>query len=435
MAESGPPTAPGTDPPPTTGTTMRPAPTRPHGPLVEGFVRRVLLERGDPLVHLARAASDLTGGAAVVVRCAPRGPGIEVAAHATADPADEQDLRQVLASLDLTARVRDLFLEATPDVPLERLPGAWRAWAQQHQPLRSLAVPLSWGDRVLGWLWVGAMIGPDRLDQLRDLAAVAVLHHVHLRSRGVPDPTQVVDLSADLDAEASLAARGVDVEDANQALDRLADVVGHEVRDAVQELLAWSRLGQAEGLDEGLRADLLLRIRRAAEGVGAMLGDALEEVAEVQAGRRDEIAVDLNGILAWVRRGVADALERNDAELEVAPALPTLAVASPTLLRATLLELVRNAVEHGGRGVTVTVAVEHANGTVGLVVRDDGPGIGEGERREMFEHGTGIGLGLARVRDAVARMGGTLAASAAPGGGTQVRVELPRRSDSTVGLA
>jgi signal transduction histidine kinase len=47
--------------------------------------------------------------------------------------------------------------------------------------------------------------------------------------------------------------------------------------------------------------------------------------------------------------------------------------------------LVRNAVEHGGEGVTVTLGklTERA----GLYFEDDGPGIPPGERDEVFEAG------------------------------------------------
>ena len=65
-----------------------------------------------------------------------------------------------------------------------------------------------------------------------------------------------------------------------------------------------------------------------------------------------------------------------------------------------LLEnLFRNALEHGGTDVTVTVRLLED----GLAVEDDGPGVPESERERLFdagysttERGTGFGLRIVR---------------------------------------
>lgn len=107
------------------------------------------------------------------------------------------------------------------------------------------------------------------------------------------------------------------------------------------------------------------------------------------------------------------------------------------VLVGQLLEnLVRNAVEHAPAGTTVDVVTRRVDdATVTLVVRDDGPGIDAATAARMFERfyragdgarSGGAGLGLA-ICAAVARVhGGTIHASAGPGGvGTEVRVTLP----------
>jgi len=71
-------------------------------------------------------------------------------------------------------------------------------------------------------------------------------------------------------------------------------------------------------------------------------------------------------------------------------------------LRQLLENLIRNAIEHAERGVTVTV------GTVeeGFYIEDDGPGIPRDERSKVFDSGhsttrTGTGLGLSIVEQIV----------------------------------
>jgi signal transduction histidine kinase len=64
--------------------------------------------------------------------------------------------------------------------------------------------------------------------------------------------------------------------------------------------------------------------------------------------------------------------------------------------------LFRNAVEHAGDDVTITVGTLDG----GFYVDDDGPGIPEDERDRVFEAGystgeAGTGFGLSIVRDVV----------------------------------
>lgn len=77
-------------------------------------------------------------------------------------------------------------------------------------------------------------------------------------------------------------------------------------------------------------------------------------------------------------------------------------LADRSRLRQLLENLFRNAVEHGGDDVTVTVGeLDH-----GFYVEDDGPGIPEEDREEVFETGystsdEGTGLGLCIVKEII----------------------------------
>ncbi|AHG41648.1 hypothetical protein N018_16145 [Pseudomonas syringae CC1557] len=70
-----------------------------------------------------------------------------------------------------------------------------------------------------------------------------------------------------------------------------------------------------------------------------------------------------------------------------------------------------------------------------LLVDDDGPGIPESRRAEVFSRGarldeqiTGHGLGLGIVRDIVEAWGGQLQLLESPTGGLRVRIDLPERT-------
>lgn len=95
--------------------------------------------------------------------------------------------------------------------------------------------------------------------------------------------------------------------------------------------------------------------------------------------------------------------------------------------------LISNAVKYG-RGLPVRVEVRREGRSAVLLVRDQGIGVPPSDRERIFkkfERATsssaygGLGLGLWVVDQAVKSMGGTVAVSDAPGGGTEFRVALP----------
>lgn len=103
-----------------------------------------------------------------------------------------------------------------------------------------------------------------------------------------------------------------------------------------------------------------------------------------------------------------------------------------------LLNLVDNALKYARRAVEREITIECRRCGAGVVVavRDHGPGVAPrhlGRIFEPFHRGEdelvrttqGTGLGLALVESLVARMGGAVSGRNAPGGGFEVRVELP----------
>ena len=106
---------------------------------------------------------------------------------------------------------------------------------------------------------------------------------------------------------------------------------------------------------------------------------------------------------------------------------------------ALLSQLVRNLVDNAARHATTAVALavlaDGQDGTVTLVVDDDGAGVPEADRERVFERfvrldearardGGGSGLGLAIVREIAAAHGGTVAVEQGEGGGARFVVTL-----------
>ena len=98
--------------------------------------------------------------------------------------------------------------------------------------------------------------------------------------------------------------------------------------------------------------------------------------------------------------------------------------------------LLSNAIKFSPPGSDVTVAVKERSGSVGITVRDHGPGIPDEFKPHIFEKFAqanatdarrqgGTGLGLSIVKQIVTRLGGQVHFSDAPGGGAIFSVELP----------
>ncbi|TGQ64942.1 MAG: HAMP domain-containing histidine kinase [Mesorhizobium sp.] len=101
-------------------------------------------------------------------------------------------------------------------------------------------------------------------------------------------------------------------------------------------------------------------------------------------------------------------------------------------IERALANLVRNAIEHGGGGGTITIAI---NGTGGVEVRDEGPGIPADEHENVFEpfyrlqpQSRGAGLGLNLARQIALLHDGTIRILTGSWRGARIRMDLPVHS-------
>ncbi|MEF8841289.1 MAG: PAS domain-containing sensor histidine kinase [Haloarculaceae archaeon] len=211
-----------------------------------------------------------------------------------------------------------------------------------------------------------------------------------------------------------------ELERQNERLDEFASVVSHDLRGPLSVAQGYLSLAR-----EGRDSDELAKAADAVERMGDLVDDLLALAREGEAvGETTPVDLGDTAGRAWEGLGAVGTLEL---------ASPPTVEADPSRLRALLENLFRNAVEHGSTDLEAgdidgAVEREEAGGTAGtqpadggengdgitvrvgtlpdrngFYVEDDGQGIPEDDREQVFESGyttseDGTGFGLAIVR-------------------------------------
>ena len=173
----------------------------------------------------------------------------------------------------------------------------------------------------------------------------------------------------------------------NDQLEQFASIISHDLRNPLSVAEGNLELSRADDDDEYLTA-----VADAHDRMRALIEDLLTLAREGD-DTADFEPVDLGAILedCWRNVETADATLINDADGTVR--------GDESRLKQLFENLVRNAVEHGGEDVTITVG--ELDDRKGFYFEDDGPGIPPDERDDVFEagystshDGTGFGLSI-----------------------------------------
>ena len=214
--------------------------------------------------------------------------------------------------------------------------------------------------------------------------------------------------------------------------DAFVGVLSHELRTPATTIYGMTAI-LARSPDRDDRLTMIEDIRDEAD----RLNRIIEDLLVLSRAERRVLAVGAEPVLVQrLMPAIAADISRQhrgiDLRLDVPAHLPPV-VAEEGALRQVLFNLLSNAAKYGG-GSPVRVEGRADDGTVTLVVADDGPGFPGGDAERLFElyyrsphtarHASGTGIGLFVVRQLVQAMGGTVSASAAPGAGATFTVTL-----------
>ncbi|WAJ28152.1 sensor histidine kinase [Antarcticirhabdus aurantiaca] len=311
-------------------------------------------------------------------------------------------------------------------------------WAHEHgeaagagtQTLPSSGwtfLPLRVQDSRVGVLGIERAPGADPLDaEVRTLAAA------------LAEQTAVALHRALLSTEVRSARTAAETERVRNIL--LASI-SHDFRTPLASILgsATALIEYRDRLDEASREDLLAQVRDEARHLDQMVRNLLS-MTRLEAGAL-EISRTWVDVREMLDRLVDQARRRGATQRFVLdlPADPVLAFADGTLLDQAVGNVVNNAVKHAGAGASVTLVARAQAGGVTIEIADDGPGIPEELRAQVFEKfarlrtssadgGDSAGLGLAISKGIVEAHGGTvelLPPDATRPHGAAFRIRLP----------
>jgi PAS domain S-box-containing protein len=194
------------------------------------------------------------------------------------------------------------------------------------------------------------------------------------------------------------------LERTNERLDRFARFVSHDLRNPLNVAQGQLRLGREECDNEHLVhvSDAHDRMETLIENLLTASGEQGQAHERERVTETEPISLERLAENCWRMVGTRDATLVVDGDRSLH--------AGRSRLRQLLENLIRNAVEHGSasnrtaaeKSLTVTVGAMDG----GFYVEDDGPGIPEEERQQVFEAGhstahDGTGLGLHIVEQVV----------------------------------
>lgn len=222
----------------------------------------------------------------------------------------------------------------------------------------------------------------------------------------VGEPERFVAINHDITKRKKIEQQ---LQEQRDNLDLLNQTVRHDIRNDLQLILAYGELLE-ESLDNDQQKYLDKILESATNAVG--LTKTARGLAEVMLQTEYEpqpIALDdvIDAELKSIRRAYLD------ADIKLSGELPDVAVSADEMLDSVLRNLLKNAVQHNDKDKPeVRVLVTEIDDGVQVSVADNGPGVPDTQKDEIFGKGeqgldsNGTGIGLYLVQTLVTRYGG-----------------------------
>ena len=215
------------------------------------------------------------------------------------------------------------------------------------------------------------------------------------------------------------------LEQSNEKLDQFAGVVSHDLQNPLNVISGHASLMTADGDDR----EHIEAIERSAARMEDIISDLLE-LSRVgrNVNEPETVALATVAMVSW------DGVETDGTELDLRVSERTTIRADRSRLMNVFENLFRNAIEHNDPPLSVRVGVldgattdDAGESPTGFFVEDDGDGIPEHKRDEIFDHGyttntDGTGFGLSIVEEIVEAHGWSISHDTGRDGGARFEI-------------
>lgn len=229
------------------------------------------------------------------------------------------------------------------------------------------------------------------------------------------------------------------LKEANRIKDEFVSVVSHELRSPLTPIRGYVQLVARELAREG-NHDLQVQRLNSIDGHVvrlARLVDDLLDVSRLRAGSLEIRPIETD--LVELCRDVVQVRSVGEHETRLAFVARQESVTGlwdPDRIQQVIDNLIGNALKYSPDAGTVNVTVDRDQSNAIISVIDEGPGISETDRQNIFgaffrtsdatsSQAPGLGLGLYICRELVRAHDGSIEVLEAPGGGAEFRVTLP----------
>ena len=212
--------------------------------------------------------------------------------------------------------------------------------------------------------------------------------------------------------------------------------ISHELRTPLTAIR-----GYAEALGDGLvPPDQIVQVGKTLEAESERLTAFTNDLLALARLEADDFSlqpapVDPGSVLAAAADAWQAAARAGGVVVEVAASDPVTVVTDAARLRQVIDGLIENALRVSPEGSRIRLSARREGSTVVVEVTDGGPGLTAEDAAQAFERGVlreryrdarpvGSGLGLSIAARLVERLGGTISAHPAPGGGAVFRIGL-----------
>jgi len=229
-------------------------------------------------------------------------------------------------------------------------------------------------------------------------------------------------------------------ERANSAKSQFLANISHELRTPLHGILSFARFGIKKS-DVGEHEKLLLyfqRIESAGKTLLRLLNDLLD-LSKLEAGAMTLNCqpVELESLISDVADEISGLAREKDLTVQISTDDSAVLVwADVKLLSQVIRNLLGNAIKFTPQGGQIQVTIEAPADSAVIFIRDNGPGIPDGDCERVFEKfvqsdltrtgAGGTGLGLSICREIVQLHRGRISAVATHGHGALLQVSLPR---------